>query len=370
MIKLLADLYHKIFSSVKSLVNFLIPENPFSWQTPILLGIFSWLMSSPATSLAEILLYNLGWIFVILGIYWGTSAKKSLRIGDVPLSIWITGAVTSIYLFGIIAGKLSPKALILWPLISAVIGALPSCLGDDLKLKFPAIEKRKNLAILISSQLLLSCWFQFYFVVQTWLIQYPSILADDFRQSAFVVKIESPKLGYENIVPPNFLKIIGADLPPIAKKQDKCTPNDTSPTKGCIQPRGILIVNQMASLLNKQLNAKPWSQIERNLLPQEREELIGKIASQAKTEIAGKKIKEDNLWQIGEAIATEGNGYNLELQAVWQGPRSQSAPHSITKSCNITPVNKTTSSGSILVGKVKCELPKGWGIDQPKIAMK
>lgn len=366
MIKLLTDLYNRIFSSINSLVTFLIPENTFSWQTLILLGLFSWIVSVPATSLAEILLYNLGWIFVILGIYWGTSAKKSLRIGDVPLSIWITGAVTSFYLFGIVTGKLSPKALVIWPLISAVIGALPACLGEDLKLKIPPQGKRKNLAILISSQLLLSCWFQFYFVVQSWLAEYPSILADDFSQSAFVVQVE-----YPNTIPTNFLNQIGSKSPiSLTNKEDKCTPSDKLPKKGCIQPRGLLIVNQMASLLEKQLKDKPWSQIERNLLPEEREELIGKIANQAKTEIASEKIQEDNLWQAGHAIAAEGNGYNLELQAIWQGPRSQSAPHSITKSCNITPANRPTNTGTILSAKVKCGLPKGWSIDQPIVAMK
>ncbi len=366
MIKLLTELYNRIFSSVNSLVSFLIPENAFSWRTLILLGLFSWIMSVPATSIAEILLYNLGWIFVILGIYWGTSANKSLRIGDVPLSIWITGAVTSFYLFGIVTGKLSPKALVIWPFISAVIGALPACLGEDLKLKIPPQGKRKNLAILIFSQLLLSCWFQFYFVVQSWLAEYPSILADDFSQSAFVVQVE-----YPNSIPTNFLKAISSKSPLVIKiNEEKCTSNDKISKKGCIQPRGLLIVNQMASLLETQLNTKPWSQIERNLLPQEREQLIGKIANQAKTEIALEKIKEDSLWQVGHAIETEENGYNLELQAIWQGPRSQSAPHSITKSCNITPVNRPTNTGTILSAKVKCEVPKGWSIDQPIVAMK
>ena len=366
IIKFLTDLYNRIFNSVKSLISFFLPENSFAWQTLIVLGLFSWIMSMPATSLLEIILTNLSWIFAILGIYWGTSANKSLRIGDVPLSIWITGAVTSLYLFGIVTGELSPKALVLWPIISAVIGALPPCLGENLKLKIPPKEKRKNLAILISSQLLLSCWFQFYFVVQSWLVQYPSMLADDFSKSAFVIQVE-----YPDTVPPNLLKTIESHSPiPLGSKEDKCTPNDKLSKKGCIQPRGLLIVNQMASLLEKQLNNKPWSEIERNLLPQEREQLIGQIANKAKAQIASEQIQEDNLWQTGQVIATQGNGYNLELQAIWQGPRSQSAPHSITKSCNITPFNKPVNTGTILAAKVKCELPKGWGIDQPIIAMK
>ncbi|HBY79692.1 MAG TPA: hypothetical protein DEG47_22425 [Cyanobacteria bacterium UBA11148] len=191
----------------------------------------------------------------------------------------------------------------------------------------------------MTSQLILSCWFQFYFVVQNWLIEYPTLLTDNFRQSAFVVQM--PTLEVVNI--------------PQVK----------------ILPRGISILDLTASKLKDELNDKPWSDVERVLLPKKREELLRKITNQVKEEMkqeiasAQIQIKEDEFWQVEyKNISMRGSGYNLELQALWQGPRSQSEPYSITKSCQITPVNEQIGEESFQISEVKCNPATGWGVGE------
>ncbi|HBL12070.1 MAG TPA: hypothetical protein DD379_11795 [Cyanobacteria bacterium UBA11162] len=332
MLKFFTTFYNGFLDRVKSLLGSFDPPNSFSWQTLIMLSLFSVFMAWLATGLMRDLLAHFGCIFLILGVYWGTTANKALRIGDVPLSPWITGAITSIYIFRAFVGELSPKALIAWPLISAVIAALPPCLDENFKPKIPPKEKRQNLALLLTSQLILSCWFQFYFVVQNWLMEYPTLLTDNFRQSAFVVQVGTP--------------------PSVARL-----------------PRGVSILDLTTSKLQKELNNKPWSDVERILLPQEREKLFNQISVQVKEQIASTRIKEDEFWQVEyKNPSIRGSGYNLELQALWQGPRSQSEPYFITKSCQITPVNRQRGEEMFQVSLVKCEPASGWGVRKSFVA--
>jgi hypothetical protein len=290
----------------------------------------------------ENLLVNFGWIFLIWGVFWGTTAAGQLRIGykdkqkdGFPLSPWITGALVSVYIFGGPTGEVRREALIYWPVISAIIAALPDFLGEGFTLKAPPLQKRQNLVVLFGTQILLSCWLQFYFVIQNWLVQYPSLVADDFDQSAFVVKWESP------LSPP--------------------------------PPRGALILESMEPKLRDQLNARPWSEVERSLLPKERQKLLNTLAKQTKQQMSS--LEEDSLWQVTSDVSTSGSGYNLELRANWKGPRSGLQEKSMTKPCQITqayppttgetkPINTQQESPSRPVSRVVCQPVKGWGIEE------
>lgn len=324
------------------------PPSAFSWETLILLSLFSYYMAFLAsTRFLEDLLLNFGWIFLILGVYWGTTAANQFRVGynpkankdGFPLSPWITGALLSVYLFGGNTGEIRREALIYWPTISAAIAALPDFLGQDkdgvLTLKRPLLHKRQNLIVLFGTQLLLSCWFQFNFLIQDWLVQYPVLRADDFKNSAFVV----------------------------AKKPEPLDP-----------PRGAEILNSMESQLRAQLNSKPWPQVERSLLPEERTKLINTIEKQTKQQLA--PLGEDRLWRVTSAVSTRKSGYNLDLRALWQGPRAKLQENVITKSCQITqafprrgaatkPINTRQASSGTPISRFKCDPVKGWGIEQP-----
>lgn len=307
------------------------------------------------------ILIDFGWIFVILGVYWATYTAIFLRVDydakekkdGFTFGPWITGVLVSIYLFGILRDQLlygsvksgiSAEALIYWPLISAVISALPDFLKEKeeggVTFKKPGLQQRQNLVILFGTQLLLSCWFQFNFLLQNWVVQYPSMLSDDFRQSAFVVKH---------------------------------TFNQVPPT------RGIDILDKMEGKLKNQLDRKTWPQIERLLLPEERNKWLKTLEAQTKKELA--QSPEDNLWTVAHNVTSKKSGYNLELQAIWQGPRSEVKNKFLTKSCEINqvfpqrtpatkPLNTKPAPTQTPLSSVKCQPTKGWGIDKPSAGKK
>ncbi|HEY9892198.1 MAG TPA: DUF5357 family protein [Candidatus Sericytochromatia bacterium] len=327
------------------------PPSAFSWETLILLSVFSYYMAMLAqTRLLEDLLTNFGWIFLILGVHWWTTSANQLRIGykpaegkdGFPLSPWITGALVSLYLFGGGTGDIRREALIYWPSISAVIAAMPDFLGETsdggLILKKAPVNKRQNLVVLFGTQFLLSCWLQFNFVIQDWLVQYPSLVFDDVRQSAFVVKSQAASSA---------------------------------------RPRGAVILEAMEPRLREQLEAKPWSEVERLLLKEERISLVNTLQKQATKQVS--PIDEDELWQVSSDVSSAKSGYNLDLLANWQGPRAQAKENSLVKSCQITrvsprrsaatkPINTKQRSPGTPISRVKCEPVKGWGIDPSTIS--
>ncbi|HEY9608474.1 DUF5357 family protein [Allocoleopsis sp.] len=324
----------------------------FSWETLIVLSLFSYYMTILATGWVRNFVVNFGWIFLILGVFWGTTASNQLRIGyktpaqpGFPLSPWITGALVSIYIFGFVAEgesrQLSRNMLIYWPIISAIIALIPDYVGVGLKVKVPPPEKRKNQFLLVTSQILLSCWFQFHFLIQDYTAQYPSLLVDDFRKSAFVVKWEAPL--------------------------------------SAATPRGAAILDGMGIQLRDSLDSKRWSDVERLLLPKELNKLISTNEKQVKKRLP--PTLEDDLWQVsvagGKASARGSGGYNLPLQAIWQGPRAKTETYSVTKTCQILPVDRLANAAtkplntpqdtpSTSFSRFECQEVKGWGLDRLK----
>ncbi|MEQ8539754.1 MAG: DUF5357 family protein [Coleofasciculus sp. D1-CHI-01] len=330
--KILNNILNWVNNLLRTIFEIFNPDTAFSWQTLIGLSVFSWAMSFLATNIFTIILASFSWWFLILGVYWATTSNKDISIGKILLSPWITGALVTIYIVGIVTGELPAYALVIWPLISAIIAALPTCLGENFKPKIPDRDKRQPLVWLFTSQLILSSWFQFYFLVQDWLVQYPTIAADTFEKSAFVVRLST----------------------------------DESRQR---LPRGTTILDLVASRLEEQLNNQEWSDIEQILLLREREQLIeqiDQIATQVRQEIASPDIKEDNLWKVrlGE-ISLRESGYNLELKAFWEGPRSQTQANLLTKSCQIISVNRQTDIGISLVSQVECDPVEGWRVAEP-----
>lgn len=336
--QIINNILNWINNLLRTIFEIFNPDTAFSWQTLIGLSVFSWVMSFLATNIFTIILASFSWWFLILGVYWATTSNKDISIGKVLLSPWITGALVTIYIFGIVTGELSADALVVWPLISAVIAALPTCLGENFQPKIPDRDKRQPLVWLFTSQLILSSWFQFYFLVENWLVQYPTIAADTFEKSAFVVRLST-------------------DEP----KQRL--------------PRGTTILDLVASRLEEQLNNQEWSDIEQILLIREREklkQLIKQIDAEVRQEIASPDIKEDKFWQdvsLGD-ISLRESGYNLQLNTLWQGPRSQIKPNVLTKSCEIIPVNRETDTGISPISQVECDPVEGWGVAEPIVTSK
>ncbi|AOY81466.1 DUF5357 family protein [Moorena producens JHB] len=328
---------------VDSLVKVLKPPKAFSWQALMWLTVFSYVMAGLATGFVQRLIASCGGIFFILFVYWVTAAAAKLRIAkkSLPLGAWITGALTSIYLFGINlnVGEYQPEiqgistylfgidsrdvsslTFISWPLISALIAALPYILAVEFKVKKPSPAERQYLVILFGSQLLISCWIQFYFVIQNWLVQYPSLLSDDFIHSSFVWKLPSAQVT--------------------------------------VLSRGVSILEGMEVQLKEELNEKSWSEVEKSLLKVNHQKLLKEIEYQAKQ---SSPVAEDPLWKVTYKFSSRESGYdyNLDLQANWNGPRSSpdTKPdyYSFTKSCRIKQVDGRSGLGSQPIGNVECQ---------------
>jgi hypothetical protein len=321
----------------------------------VLLSVFSYYMAMLAsTSLLKDLLTNFGWIFLIVGVHWGTTSANQLRIGydpniprdGFPVSPWITGALVSLYLFnfGAWTGEIRQEALIYYPTISALIAILPDFLGEKpdggLTFKKAPLDTRQNIVVLVGTQLLLSCWFQFHFVTQDWLTQYPSVLVDNFNDSSFVVKFQ-----------------------PLTSEK----------------PRGVLILDTMEPKLRQQLDGKPWPEVERLLLKEERLKLVDKVQMQATKQVTA--VDEDDLWQVTPNVSSrKGGGYNLNLQANWLGPRARPKNYSVVKPCQVTqvatparspatkPINASQGRAGTPFSRFKCDPIKGWGVDKSTVA--
>jgi hypothetical protein len=348
-------LFQSIYNWLRQKITF---PSAFSWETLIVLSLFSYYMAILVTGWVRDLQVNFGWIFLILGVYWGTTAsnKPPFRFGykdpsqqGWTTSPWITGLLVSTYIFGIVGeggrdGRFVPEMLIYWPIISAFLATVPDYIGEEFnRLVLPPPQKRKNHVLIFASQILLSCWFQFHYVVQDYLAQYPSIIADDFRKSAFVVKWDSP------LAPP--------------------------------QPRGAELLDGVGAELRERLNGKRWSDIERLLLPQQLNKLVSSTEQQVKKRLL--PTVEDGLWKVavdgGKASARGSDGYNIPLRAVWQGPRAKPQPYSVTKNCQITPASRSYTTASkplntrlpsspVQVSRFECQEVKGWGSEDSFIA--
>ncbi len=257
MNSLLKDIFgiFGIFDDVyKQLKKILIPPKAYSWQTLIYLSAFSGLMSSFAVSPIRDIIALCGWLFLIAGTAWYTTDDPLKVPGtNMPVGALITGFLVAVFAFGNQKDLLTPRTIVIWPTIAALITAIPDFIegtDTDSKARIPKPEARQKIIILVASCMVISCWLNFYFVMDKWLQEYPSLLADEFQNSTFVIK-----RGERERVPEN----------------------------------GVLILNQLQPLVESRISEKPWSEVERWLL--EAKVNIGQL---------GKGIVDKNLSQFDE----------------------------------------------------------------------
>ena len=283
------DKFKEVLDTLRQL---LLPPKAFSWQTLILLSIFSCVMAALASDLIRDLLATCGWIFLIFGVGWFTT-ENPIKVGELSLGPWITGILVSIFLFGEWLEEAPSLLFVSWPLISAAIASLGEFIQAGPRFRNPTPAGRQRLVILFLSNLIISCWFQLYFVIQGWLEIYPSLLANDFNQSNFVVR-----LGVQTSEPPT----------------------------------GVLILNQAEALLRADLEPLSWPEVERWLLnlKQQPTEFQNAVMQQLPPS------EENSLWQLRAQILPDQPDYTLQLLALWQGPSSDLSAHYLTKTCRIT----------------------------------
>jgi Family of unknown function (DUF5357) len=280
--------------------NTLQPQRWDSWQTLMLMAIFSAVLGSFATDLAQIIISSCGWIWLVLSVWWLVyEYKKQITLGFWFPGPWIVGAMMGLFLssnFPII-----PKSalLILWAPVSAAIAILPNFIQSNSVSKEPEwakpmLNKRQGILLLVMTHLLIACWVQFYFLLQNWLTAYPSLRAENLGRGNFIVNIQ-----------------------PEAKNRGK----------------DILKLSEAA--LRDELKDKSWPEVERWLLETNRS--MAKLQDEVQIRLGQQPIRfpEDNWWRLNGKVT--GGEYDLELQAYLQRPNAQRPGRNVTMLCRINP---------------------------------
>lgn len=285
----------------------LLPGQYFSWQAVLYLGLFSWLSAGLAYGLGASgftvgLLTAGSWLWFALGVGWAVNTL-GLNLLGVPLAPWVAGALVCLYLFGRWDGSALAIALISWPLLVFLIIAVPCFVGWNLNLKLPPPPVRQHLIITFFACLLLSSWFQFYFRLQDWAAAYPTMVADDLGASEFVY----PMPGY------------GVPLSP-----------------------GVAYLSTAETLIKGELDAKPWDWVERWMLnvDEHRQVLEQEMGQRLAT-----TSQEGRFWRFDIRPLSRGNGYDLQLWALWSGPSANAAGYYLEKRCQLVPVQERTTPG-------------------------
>ncbi|MBW4463452.1 MAG: DUF5357 domain-containing protein [Nodosilinea sp. WJT8-NPBG4] len=280
-----------------------LPPRYFSWQTVIYMSLFSWLVSLLARLLATTaftvgLLATISWICLALGVGWALEANK-VRLFGIPIAPWVSGAILCLFLFGSWGGRWLQPALVSWPLVSFAVIAVPSLVSWDFDLKAPPPMVRQQLALLFCLSLLFSSWFQFYFRIQSWVRDYPSLVADSVDHSAFVYRFPGQEVAL---------------------------------------PAGVTHLTIAEETLREQIDNKPWPSVERWLLNLEgqRQALQQRVQSQ----MGRDADLEDSLWRLDFQPLSNGDGYTLKLWAIWSGPAANQNGYYLEKTCLLMPINR------------------------------
>ncbi len=291
MIKFLQELWDRI-------TGFLFPQQYFAWQSIVYLALFSWAMSwvarlSGATPVTQWVIITGSWVFWVIGIGWALEDNQ-IRPFGIPIAPWVSGAIVCAYIFALWPGNHLSVALVVWPLVSVALVALPAFISWDFKPKLPFPFVRQQLILLLLLALLFSSWFQFYFRLQTWLKDYPTLLADDFGRSGFVLKITDTSEGGSG---------------------------------------GIPLLTAAEQQVKDQLDNTPWPWVERWLLNLNGQ--MVKIRSESQAVLLDSS--EADFWELTAQPRSLENGYALQLMAVWTGPASNPEGYFLEKTCLIRP---------------------------------
>lgn len=309
------DVLKEAIDKIRQLIT---PPSYLSWQTLLLLSLFSWGMAALAESqsAAQItvdILSTGSWLFLTIAIWWSL-AQNPVEIGYISISPWITAAVICVFLFRPWTPERLQLALSSWPIVATILVAIPKFCNWKLDLGLPRPAVRQELIVLLLINLLLSSWIMFYFRIQHWFGDYPSLMAENLDQSAFVYRF-GPEMSNGS-------------------------------------QANILLTSAAESLIN-QLDDAPWPRVERWLL-----NLDNSLNSVAKN-ITLNAIQERVFWSLdAPRPQSMSNGYQIKLRANWLGPTAKQNGYYVEKVCTILPrtLSQRTAdqSSSTPVANVTC----------------
>ncbi|HEY9646236.1 MAG TPA: DUF5357 family protein [Chroococcidiopsis sp.] len=305
----------EINSLIQKIQEELAKVKAFSWQTFVFLSWFSWLVAfAVANPLLEDVIARVGWIFFTMGLAWAT---KDFKIEVLGLTLhpgpWLTGALVCGFVLAGLPGGI-PFYVTLWPLVSAVIALTPSFLKNGSDLFNPLAKEPKKLAgdrqemlSVLLFAILLSCWIQFHFLVQDWLVEYPSLRVDDLGRSAFLVKFGS---------------------------------KDAAPSKG------YRMLDSMQPILQEQFARMSWSEVEQWLLNLSAN--LPALRDQAIAALPADGDSENNLWNLQAQVLPGEPEYTLRFRAFWRGPSANPQGYFVERVCRIsrTPIAAVGTPGS------------------------
>lgn len=308
---LLFKFIQDLFLGLQKLV---MPPKAFSWQTFIYLSLFSWGASYFATGPIKNIIALTGWLFLVAGTAWYTT-DDPLRVPGtfMPIGALITGFLVSVFAFGHQENVITTRTIVLWPTIAAIITGIPEFFagtGTSTKATIPKLEVRQKIIILVAWSMLISCWLQFYFVIDKWLKEYPSLSADNFQRSTFVIRLE-----------------------PKTKKPEN----------------GNLILNKLQPIIEKEISNRAWSEVEKWLL--EANQNVGNLGKRMINNNLD-KYEEQELWRIEPRIVNIQSGYRLDILSIWEGPSTNPRGFYLQKSCRIQVKNAVNQQA---IAGIECD---------------
>jgi hypothetical protein len=277
------------------------PPQLFSWQTLVLIAIASLLASfvfydTQIAPFAARVMYTCGWIFFILGVAWW-QLEQPWRIFGLFVGPWLVSAIICMVFLTDVSNQF---AIVSWSVLGAAIALIPEFFTKDNRFQFMPPNKRPQAAIVVLSGVLLACWLQFYFVIQDWLNEYPSLQFDfaAFNRSNFVLAIGSPKLVRE-----------------------------------------LQVLDAVKSVFDEALLDVPWSQAERWLY-ERRDGLLDRDRFQAYLDDR-QDLEENSLWRPQFKITRDGSDYVLTISVIWEGLTPIDGGYAVQQTCRVRKVTRS-----------------------------
>jgi hypothetical protein len=298
----------------------------FSWQMFLMLSALSWfvyLIVLDQNLKQFVGLY--GWGFLILGVDWffldDKEDKKKPKIPGLKTRInvgpWVTGALICLALlnYRFLLTQFS-EALVAWPLVSVGVAALRKFLvpGFSPLFRIPSdAGVRQDLILLGLIGALFSCWFQFGIFLENVLDRYPSMVGDDFRNSAFVIR--------------------------------------TSPAANQVPPGGVTLLNTIEAQIRQDLSGRSWLDVQRWF--REIETQVPRLQRRAIDQVYGipARTQESQFWELRASFEDALPNDILRLRLFWLGPSSQAGGYALEKVCLVQRAGFPPSATSLELGE-------------------
>lgn len=282
----------KILRDYQGLVTLIKPPYFWHWKSfflMALLGGFVYFVLPDEGG--KFLIKIVTGILLILSMSWLFRERFLMR--GISLSPWITGALISLLILTSFPTDLKYVAWIGFPLFCVCIAAIYQMVTEGIikEITIPIVRPHFLLFLLIHG--LISCWLGLQVLLDQWLINYPSFLAEDLRSSSFIISL---------------------------------TPRSIN------NSRGIVWLKTMEAYLTRKVRNNSWVEVEAWLLDvyQNRinfgQEVRGVIPL----------ISEDEFWELKNPSMTQGQSlYQLELLVIWRGPTPRKITYLMRKRCEI-----------------------------------